>query len=34
MMKLTNTPLRVGIWFLALDDLVVGSVALLTPRAF
>lgn len=33
-MKLTNTPLRVGIWFLALVDLGIGSVALLTPRAF
>lgn len=34
MMKLTNTSLRVGIWFLALVDLGIGSVALLTPRAF
>lgn len=33
-MKLTNTPLRVGIWFLALVDLGIGSAALLTPRTF
>jgi hypothetical protein len=33
-MKLTNVPLRVGIWFLALVDLGIGVVATLTPRAF
>jgi len=33
-MKLTNTPLRVGIWFLAFVELAVGIVATLTPRIF
>jgi hypothetical protein len=31
---LTNAPLRVGIWFLALVELVIGVVATLAPRAF
>jgi hypothetical protein len=31
---LTNVPLRVGIWFLALAELAVGIVATLTPRDF
>lgn len=30
----TNVPLRVGIWFLALVELVVGVVATLAPRVF
>lgn len=33
-MKVTNVPLRVGIWFLALTELAVGVVATLTPRVF
>ena len=33
-MKLTNVPLRVGIWFFALAELAVGVVATLTPRVF
>lgn len=33
-MKLTNVPLRIGIWFLALVELTVGVVATLTPRVF
>jgi hypothetical protein len=33
-MKVTNAPLRVGIWFLALVELAVGVVATLTPRVF
>jgi hypothetical protein len=31
---LTNVPLRVGIWFVALVELAVGVVATLAPRAF
>lgn len=31
---LTNVPLRVGIWFVALVQLTVGVVATLAPRAF
>lgn len=31
---LTNVPLRVGIWFVALVQLAVGVVATLAPRAF
>lgn len=34
MKPLTNMPLRVGIWFLALVDIAVGVVATLAPRAF
>jgi hypothetical protein len=33
-MKLTNVPLRVGIWFLVLIELAVGVVATLAPRIF
>jgi hypothetical protein len=33
-MKLTNMPLRVGLWFLTLVELIVGVVATLTPRVF
>jgi hypothetical protein len=33
-MKLTNVPLRIGIWFLALAELAVGVVATLIPRVF
>ncbi len=33
-MKLTNVPLRIGIWFLALVELGIGVVATLTPRVF
>jgi hypothetical protein len=33
-MRLTNVPLRMGIWFLALVELAVGLVATLTPRVF
>jgi hypothetical protein len=33
-MRLTNVPLRVGIWFLALAELAVGAVATLAPRVF
>jgi hypothetical protein len=33
-MKLTNVPLRVGMWFLVFVELAVGVVATLTPRAF
>jgi hypothetical protein len=31
---LTNVPLQVGIWFLALVELTVGIIATLTPRVF
>jgi hypothetical protein len=33
-MKLTNVPLRIGIWFLALVELAVGVVATLAPQVF
>jgi hypothetical protein len=33
-MKLTNVPLRIGIWFLALVELAVGVVAMVIPRVF
>lgn len=33
-MKLTNMPLRVGMWFLVFVELAVGVVATLTPRVF
>ena len=33
-MKLTNIPLRVGLWLLTLVELAVGVVATLTPRVF
>jgi hypothetical protein len=33
-MKLANVLLQVGIWFLALVELIVGVVATLTPRVF
>ncbi|MGH3556830.1 MAG: hypothetical protein ACRDTK_04940 [Mycobacterium sp.] len=33
-MKLTNVPLRVGVWFLVFVEFAVGVVATLTPRVF
>jgi hypothetical protein len=33
-MRLTNVPLRVGMWFLVFVEFAVGSVATLTPRVF
>jgi hypothetical protein len=33
-MKLTNVPLRVGMWFLVFVEFAVGGVATLTPRVF
>jgi hypothetical protein len=33
-MRLTSVPLRVGMWFLGLVELIVGVVATLTPRVF
>lgn len=33
-MKLTNVPLRLGMWFLVFVELAVGVVATLTPRVF
>jgi hypothetical protein len=32
--RLTNVPLRVGVWFLALVTLAVGVTATLAPRVF